>query len=383
MDAMASMATMTTTVMTSTMTGMPTTMLGSNEGQTDDGLTSINGQGPPHDRPRVIAQSAPVRVSPAPGRLALPSRPDATGVFFDAFTSAATDPIAPLGGVNASTMGLTETMGAGTAHAWTIIYRGVDTTDTRVMVHDGHLMDILFDGGSPGSNNPLHTAHASLALSPSQTLDLSGGKMAHLTMEVDATESGRRWVGFNLTPANDPLTDWYGGSDMNRSKQSLSVQLFPDMATADLSVGPRSATDPTPRGVRFWGAAGQTMLVYGYRDQIHWGGNGRGLDNRSRFDLFLTRTRLALFEDGMLVQQSMIPDGGLPFERARAYFTHYVYHTTNDHADLLRAMPWMHYWIEEFPWSDERHWDNLGLETLPARAVPAGTDWSFLTRAIE
>jgi len=365
----------------STMPGMVMpdgAMLGSNLGKTPDGMDSINGQGPSTNTPHVVAQSQPFVAQANPTVRPLPSRPDATQSVLDTFGNTEAASLKQVGSVDPNAGVMTYTLNAGAPNAWGIQYLGADTRDSMPMIEHGHFMDTLFDGGTPGTNNPLHNNHAVMAMSPDQTADLSGGKLLHLTMEVDAHESPRRWVAFNLAPANDPFTNWYTvNSPINTSDHGLFVQLFPGVATADVYNGPTSSTNPAPADNHFWGAAGQSPYwTYRY---AHFGGNGIALDNRSRFDLFLTTTRLALFEDGQLVAQSTIP-GGLPFDKAKVYFTHYLYHTAND----INELPaYETYWHNSFPYSDERHWDNMGFEVLPPQAVPAGTDWSSLAALVK
>ncbi len=364
-----------------TMPGMPDMRLGSNEGKTTDGLVSINGQGPATNAPQIIAQSQPFVAQADATVRPLPSRPDAVQSLLETFGNDEAASLKQVGPVDPSNGVMTYTINAGAPNAWGIQYLGADTRDSMPMIENGHFMDTLFDGGTPGTSVPLHNNHAVMALSPDQTADLSGGKLLHLTMEVDAHESGRRWVAFNLAPADDPLTNWYTvNAPINRSDKGLFLQLFPGMVTADVYSGPASSTNPAPADNHFWGAAGQANIG-GYRF-AHFGGNGIALDNRSRFDLFLTTTRLALFEDGALVQQSAIP-GGLGFDKAKVYFAHYLYHSANDGPELKASAPWEQYWLTQFPNSDERHWDNMGFEVLPSQAIPAGTDWSSLATLVK
>jgi len=351
-------------------------MLGSDAGKTGDGLVSINGQGPSSNTPHVIAQSQPFVVRANPALRPIPSRPDATQTFFDTFDSAQSDPIAPTGTVDRVGGSKQYTLGAGTTHPWTIQYQGTDTDHSQPFVMDNHFMDVFFDGSTTA---PKHVAHGIMDLSPDPTADLSGGKVLHATMEVDAHESGRRWIDFNLAPANDPLTNFYTeNAPINKSDRAFFVGIVPGQIGADLFAGPSGATDGHPTDVTLMGTPGsQHPLTYGPRTPR---GNGRGLDDRSRFDLFVSTTHFAVFEDGTLVGQSDIP-GGLGFDQAKVYFSHYVYHTANDHGDLLTYSPYETYWINNFPWSDERHWDNMGFEVLPPQAAPTG-HWASLASLV-
>ncbi len=343
-------------------------MLGANAGPTSDGLVSINGQGSAASAPRVIAQSPPFVVAANASAPPLPSRSDANQTFLDTFGNDEAGSFQRVGSVDPSNGVMTYTLGLGTSRAWTIQYQNADTRDSMPMIKDDHFMDMLFDGGTPGTSVPLHVSHGLMAMSPQATADFSAGRLLHLTMEVDAHESGRRWVAFNLAPADDPLTNWYTSSGtVNTSNTALFAQIFPQKVATDLFNG---------KDVAITGAAGQAP-IWSNRT-LHWGGNGLALDNRSRFDLFATRKHFAVFEDGQLSTQGDIP-GGLPFDKAKVYFAHYLYHTANDLNELTTYAPYETYWTGTFPYSDERHWDNMGFEVLPAAAVPASSDWSSLS----
>jgi len=100
--------------------------------------------------------------------------------------------------------------------------------------------------------------------------------------------------------------------------------------------------------------------------------------------------------DGQLVRQSDISAGTFPwaYQPVKIYYSHYVYHTDLDITDLLNGKcgPMNSFWFNDpvrgtaasqspcntaypagygFPRSDERHWDNMGFEVLPASAAPA------------
>ncbi len=357
-------------------------MLGSDAGPTDDGLVSINGQGPHTDTPHVIAQSAPFVVQANPAVAPLPSRPDAQQTFLDTFDSAQSDPIAPVGSADSLNGVKTYSMGAGTNHPWHIQYLNADITHSAPFIMEGHFMDNLFDGSTPGVNDPLHVAHGVMAMSPDQTADFSGGKMLHATMEVDAHVDPRRWIAFNLAPAGDPLVDWYGNGAINKSDHAFFAEVEPGTIKTTLFDGPNSPSDPSPHRQSLTGAAGQAAqeICRCYAPGNPWHSNGHGLDNRSRLDLFVTTTHFAYFEDGGLVAQGDIP-GGLGFDAAKVYFAHYLYHSDLDHQEL-QSSPWETYWLNQMPYSDERHWDNMGFEVLPPAAVPSGSDWSALASLI-
>lgn len=366
-------------------------MLGGNSGATLDGKNSTNGQGPSTNNPRVIAQSDPITVRATPSFTPFIASNDALMTFLDTFENSEASSLVETSRDD-NHMTMSYSLNAGTSKAWDIYYQLADTMNSMPFIADSHFMDVLFDGGTPGTNNPLHQGHSVMAMTPRPTADISGGKLLHATMEVDLALTGRRWVGMQFAPANDPLTGFDEFDRINSSQTALFLQFFgggldgnsdhpaPAVCTADLFTGPASGSSREPNGLRFWGGAGQTMDKY-CDITTHFGGNGLGLDNRVRLDVFMTQSYMALFEDGMLVQQGAIPAGGLPFSQLKVYYVHYVYHTDNDIRDIQTTFPWYSYWATFFKRSDERHWDNMGFQVLPASAVPA--DWSSLAARIQ
>ena len=377
----------------------PGGMLGANEGPTPDGKTSINGQGPSSDAPHVIAQSAPFVVRANSSLRAIPSRPDAVQSFFDTFDTSEGASLQQVGPANGLTGAMTYTLGAGTSRAWTIQFQGADTDHSMPMIDAGHFMDVLYEGVTPSAAPKgwaaamAHTSYTSMAMSPQPTADLSGGKLLHLTDEVDGhLAQTYRWLAWQLAPATDPITNFQGDNyftggfrpsantlPVNHTNHALWLQAYPRVCDAMLYEGSRSPANPAPLTNAFM-PLGPGVSATCQRTSP-WGGNGIGLDNRERWDVFLTTRHLALFENGQLVAQSDIP-GGLPFTQAKLYFTHYVYAMAPafEQGTLARTAPWETYWLNEFPYSDERHWDNMGFEVLPASAVPA--DWSTLAALI-
>gem|GEM_PF-3372543 len=118
-------------------------------------------------------------------------------------------------------------------------------------------------GGAAVRAPVVHDNHGVITFSPVQPADFSGGRILHVTFEVDAQVDGHRWLGLNLAPAADPLTNWYSfNGPINKTNQALFVQIFagrvstdemtpiPPIPPAHLSIsasalGP-TATAPTP-----------------------------------------------------------------------------------------------------------------------------------------
>lgn len=349
---------------------------GSNAGAIGGGKVAwefaTNGQGPSADRPAAIARSRPFVVT-ATGRPTLPSSPNATQVFFDSFPDQEQMSIHRVGPVNAVLGDEKFTMGH-----WTIQYDGADTLDSYPFVMNNHYMDVLFDGGTPGTNMPLHNNHSLMAMSPAKFAQFSGGRILHITMEVDGHTDGRRWVGFALAPANDPVQTWYPSDNVpiNKTDRALFVEIHDNVVSANLYAGRRK--NGNDNHISIAAAAGQGTYM-GYRLVGNYQ-YGRGLDNRSRFDLYVSDKHFAVFEDGRKIYDYNFPTP-LPFTTARVYYTHYLYHTGNEILELRQYHPFETFWIADMPWSDERHWDNMGFEVLPANT--ARSNWGSLARLSE
>jgi hypothetical protein len=323
--------------------------------------------------PSAIARSAPFTVV-ANADAPLPSGPDAdpAQIVYDRFDGGAftgktvTDPV---GGRASFT--LTTPMAK-----WQVKFTDVDLNATSAFVADHHYMDVIYDGGTATRTNVIHNNHAVITLSPSQTVDFSGGRILHVTFEVDGQFDGRRWTGFNLAPAGDPLTNWYNfNGPVNKTNQALFVQIFGDHVTRDvMSPDPKNPTGtPIDTGLGHW--------PNGLRYNPYRGGayqSGRGLDNRSRFDIFLSETRIMVFEDGRTISQDLFPKPLSYAGAARIYFPHYLYHTGNELPELLAYARYKSFWINDVPYSDERHWNNMGFEVLPA-----ATPWSAIPGRIK
>ena len=69
-------------------------------------------------------------------------------------------------------------------------------------------------------------------------------------------------------------------------------------------------------------------------------------------------------EDGIKITEHDLPQP-LPFDVAKVYFSHYHYHSALEVQELALYAPWEAYWRNTFPYSDERHWDNMGFEVFP------------------
>ena len=401
-------------------------MLGANKGPTLDGKVSTNGQGPYTNTPHVIASSQPFIVQANRNYTAIPSKPGATQTFFDTFENAESAALTfvtrndTYSDGEYGNLGLMKyTLNAGTSKAWELEYRRSDNLNSMPMIMSDHFMDILFDGATPGVSAPTHTIYGSMAMTPTQTVSMSGGKMLHLTMEVDAHQSFRRWMDFNIAPASDPLRAWHPATEpINVANQGIFLEIRDGECTLDIYTGSISASDRTPtgsaggsaHGARLWGqpgSSGGAPIMCGWDEMYiprNLGKNGAGLDDKSRYDFFLSQTHAALFQDGRLIVESDIPAGSFPWANVplKTYYTHYMYHSNVDIEDLSSfsvsgqnfCYPMNSFWFNNpltgtpaasticntvypagygFPYSDERHWDNMGYEVLAGSDVPSGS----------
>lgn len=401
--------------------GMAMPSLGTNSGQTLDGHISINGQGPYTDMPRVVASSPSFVVRADVRHIPIPSMKGALQTYLDTFKDAEARTLTRTAKSDQAQT-TTYRLNAGTPQAATISYQFADTMHSFPFIHEGHFMDVLFDGGTPGTNNPLHQGHASMTFTPDATVSMANGGVVHVTMEVDGHLAGRRWVAMVLAPRAAPITNpvWEIPQAISSTDQALVVQLFPDHCTLSIFTAPTSTTDPQATGsaggtfgASLWGAAGQAAddcqdVTIPAEMGINGNINGTALDNRTRYDLFVSPAHVALFIDGKLLKQSSIPTGSFPWAREplQVSFVHYVYHTDNDINDLRRdaCYPENAYWFNDsqsgtqssqdscnaaypkgygFQRSDERHWDNMGFEALPANVLPPHGNFSALARLIE
>ena len=89
----------------------------------------------------------------------------------------------------------------------------------------------------------------------------------------------------------------------------------------------------------------------------------QGLDRRVKFDLYVSKNRVVIEEDGYLVADSPLPVD-FPFDEINVNFTHLIYHTYNEIQEQRTWNPDNAYWINFRPFADERHWDNMGFEVL-------------------
>jgi len=331
---------------------------------------AINGQGDPSNVPNVLAQSDPYPVTCVPFTLS------GDQVFQDNFRSST--PLvkqpnpAPLPG--SQFYGSPNDYAAFANDKWEIREYGADLTNTKIFMMGSHFMDTLYDGGGLGSSTPSHNNNASLVMVPKATADISGGKVLHVTFEVDAHMDGRRWCELMVGEVGDPLID-AAKFDAFGDKPTVSGKLLRWQIEADNNNLQMFLGDGNTAGVDLIQPADFADGLSAAR--TYWDHTGplangtlQDLDKRHRFDLYLSKTHYRIEEttpDGLynMVREKDFPAGvSLPFDKCQVYFVHQLYHTSNDVQEVIKYQPFNSYWPNFRPYSDERHWDDLGLEVL-------------------
>ena len=346
-------------------------MAGPGAMQMDGMHSAINGQGDPSNLPLVLASSVPVAVKPQPRVLA------GEQVFFDTFRNEqplVEQPLpAPVPGTN---YGDPQSYASFANDKWTVRNYGGDLLDSKIFFMGSHFMDTLYDGGTPRTNGPIHNNNASLVMMPNTTADISGGKVLHVTFEVDAHMDGRRWCDVFVGEAGDTLVDPGKFADFVARKPTISGKLFrweiKDTHTLSLFPGekPDAFTDAVPLTHQEHGVGPDSFGLCARRlpwCKVPWNGTTGDLDKRHKFDLYLSKTRAMVMEQGVIVKDVTFPDGRmLPFDKCQVYFVHQLYHTGNDRPELINYCSDECYWFNNRPYSDERHWDNMGYSVLDA-----------------
>lgn len=216
----------------------------------------------------------------------------------------------------------------------------------------------------------MHNNNASMVMKPHATADLSGGKVLHVTFEMDAHFGNRRWCEVWVADAKDTVLV-PGKFAENNELPTTSGQIFRWQVEArqhyaDLIQGYDSSgnlirdllfdNDKDPNGIparTSW--AGEAL----------WNGTTHDIDKRHRFDLYISATRFQVYEENTLIKDAVFPNGAkLPFTNAQVYFIHQLYHSGLERCELTDYSPTELFWINHRSWADERHWDNMGQEVL-------------------
>lgn len=335
-----------------------------------DGMHVVsNGQGDPSNIPNVIARSDTLHLTAKARGMA------GAQAFFDTFRGSK-----PLVDGNANIPAAMVTSEVGSIvqsenDKWIIRDYHADEINSKNFIMNNHFMDTTFDGPSPDNHPFSHNNNTSVVMQPKSSADISGGKVLHFTMESDAHMDGRRWVDVMFTQAGQPLMR----ADPSKlcsicSLTPVTNEIVWSIDASDFGLNQYSGHDPV---------TGNTV-VHEMTDRAHgvgadsrtrnrWDGaplaNGtaQDLDKRHVFDIFLSQNRVQIYEEGTLYKDTALPVP-LPYTSIDMYAVHEIYHTGNDRHELIDSSPSESYWSNYRPWSDERHWDNMGFEVLDSFA---------------
>ena len=349
--------------------------LGPGAMQMDGMHTATNGQGDPSNVPNVLAASAPVHVDLTPAALG------GSQVFFDTFRNEAPLMARPLPAPQGDEYyGRPGQFAESGNDKWTMREYGADLLNTRVFFMNNHFMDTLYDGGTPGYGDPMHNTNASLVMMPNATADISGGRVLHVTFEVDAHMDSRRWCDVQIAAAGDLLTRPGKVTPGDRSLQPATAsgeclrwEIKGDLHLLEVYHNTGTPDAPVIQEEDLLNIAWSTGATdrFGPAARTRWDGvplaNGtaQDLDKRHTFDLYLSQTHCRILENGVVIKDAEMQTP-LPFARCQVYWVHQLYHTSNERSEMLDYSPQDTYWINNRPWSDERHWDNMGFSVLNA-----------------
>ncbi len=311
-------------------------------------VNHVNGKGNPTSVPNVIARGM-ITVTPVASTFGK----NGSQVFFDTFRNSqpfAKVPVDPAI-LAANTNGIYQYDN----DKWSVIPYEADIQNTApIFIMSNHMMDTFFDGGTPKTSIPSHNNNASIAFSPKATADISGGKVLHITFQVDAHFDGRRWCPVYVAEAGDPLIN-PGKFESNTLPPTTKGRVFVFDTRNDAYQARLPIYDYTTKTLTGNGIAKVPRADPGLNS----------IDLRHNFDLYLSTNRCRVEENGKRVVDSSFPAGlVLPFTKCQVYFIHQVYHTGNDYPGLKTYQPLEQYWYNYRPWSDERHWDSLGFEVI-------------------
>jgi hypothetical protein len=264
------------------------------------------------------------------------------------------------------------------------------------VVYDGGGAAGVFSRGRPtASNYGMHVANGSMTMQPRAKDgsnwfgDISGGRVFHFTMEVDSHLSNRRFLVVllkgrgqalynaaptkmhdeDLQPANRATTDanlfaWViNGSnhDIVMYKNNGSVTGRPYDRINPLATGDYNDAQ----------AAGREAL---YQTEPRAQGTAREHDKMHRFHLYVSATRFRIVEETPEGIYSVVVERDFPAgtvlsvgDQIEPVAVQELYHTGIDalggeqyNSGSYPGGPENMHWINNRPYCDERHWDNMG-----------------------
>jgi len=280
---------------------------------------------------------------------------------------------------------------------WTaLLYNSIDRMDeVKIFTDHKHLMTVLPDGGKGFWDDPKTpinehifvggVAYSSIGLRPKASADISGGKVLHVTGEWDAHNSDRRWQDVFIMPKGDALLEnaWRElllnptlstnsivvdiGNGLVRTVQwDAAAKAGWKDDRGVLRQNRMAGASPTENWRPCWrvAAGNDNPSQAGYTGWAN--GHDNDIDNRHRFDIYLSQTRVKVYEEGTLKVDWMLPVP-LAYTQFDVVFADHLYHSSLEHAEIRDSFVEKEpLWLKRTPYIDQRHWDNLGFEVLPA-----------------
>ncbi len=327
-----------------------------------------NGQGDPTNVPNVVAASDIFHAN------TLPMTMNGTQSFLDNFRNEQPlidipyDQIDPIitGGPKSKKL-VTESQN----NKWIIRTYDAHPGKSHLFFASAHFMDTLYDYN--------HVLRGKTIVIPKSNPVLTSGRVLHVTFEVDAHLSKRRLLGLIISRADDHLVMPTVGGSPTKSGNSFDWQIHPDYHQAETFIDRKEAivgadihSERPGQSIR-WQLINKTFTG-------GLNGNMDSLDNRHKFDLYLSSTRYLILEEGSVMKdvnltQILNPKTHLTDNDTLAWmnntpleinFYHSLYHSDADRDDILSGeyFPFPYYWFNNRPYGDERHWDNMGFEVL-------------------
>ena len=186
---------------------------------------------------------------------------------------------------------------------------------------------------------------------------MSADSFLHVTMEVDAYSTTRRYPQFFVSDATPPV-QW-----KLKDSNTIVIQTFPDTGTTNwpylyqLEVCDHRPWDvnnqcPMVDFYRLRDAAGDTTGMLSAAAELS---EHSGVDRSSRFDVFLSTRRAYLFLDNKPYGCIDLPSSGIPSGEVTVTFGDVIYHSGVDDVQTF------HKTRQQIV--GKRHFDNLGFKS--------------------
>jgi hypothetical protein len=227
-------------------------------------------------------------------------------------------------------------------------------------------------------------AYSSLSLRPKASADITGGKVLHITGEWDAHNSDRRWQDVFIAPKGDAIaqSNWaeFIFNPM-ASKNCIAVSIDLDKVRVrqfDAINGPPgtpgnqgeilyerfTGESPSDNSLPCWRCNPVTASPSQTGHTSWANGLDNANDNRHRFDIFLSASRIKVYEEGLLRVDWTLPFP-LSYSQFDMWFVQQLYHTSLEHWEIVNQyIETESLWRDRTPYTDQRHWDNLGFEVV-------------------